>query len=97
MLLGGLMIPMDVLPESVRFIAGFLPSTYAMQAFQSLAFGQPALIDPLTAVLTLAGSSVIAFGLAIFLFNWDSKNSVRRGHPALGLLVLLPYIAAILI
>jgi ABC-2 type transport system permease protein len=96
MLLGGLMVPLEVLPESVRMVAGFLPTTYAMQAYWSLAFGQPALLNPIIASLTLAGSSILAFGLSVYLFNWDSKNTVRRGHPALALLVLIPYILAIL-
>jgi len=33
--------------------------------------------------------------LAIYLFNWDRVNQVRRGHPALALLVLLPGIIGI--
>jgi hypothetical protein len=45
----------------------------------------------------LAATTVLAFGLAIYLFNWDRVNRVRRGHPALALLVLLPGIAGILL
>jgi ABC-2 type transport system permease protein len=97
MLLGGLMIPLDVLPESVRSIAGFLPSTYAMQAYMGLAFNQPTIIDPILCVFTLLASSLLAFGCAVYLFTWDSKNTVRRGHPLLALLVWIPYIIAVLI
>jgi hypothetical protein len=43
----------------------------------------------------LAATAILAFGLAIYLFNWDRVNQVRRGHPALALLVLLPGIIGI--
>jgi ABC-2 type transport system permease protein len=97
MLLGGLMMPLDVLPESVRIISGLLPTTYAIQSFQALAFDQPTLIDPIISVLTLAASCILTFGLAIYLFNWDSQNRTQRGHPLLGLLVLVPYVIAIIL
>ena len=38
---------------------------------------------------------MLAFGLAVYLFNWDSRNSARRGHPLLALLVLVPYVLGI--
>lgn len=34
-------------------------------------------------------------GLAVFLFSWDSRNTNRRGHPALALFVLLPSLIGI--
>jgi ABC-2 type transport system permease protein len=97
MLVGGLMMPLDLLPESVRFISGLLPTTYAVQAMQGLAFGQATAINPALAVLVLASSFLLAFGLAIYLFNWDSRNSSRRGHPLMALLVLVPFVIGILL
>jgi hypothetical protein len=40
-------------------------------------------------------SGVLAFGLAVYLFSWDSRNTTRRGHPLLALLALLPYVIGI--
>jgi len=37
------------------------------------------------------------FGLAVYLFSWDSRNTARRGHPLLALLFLLPFVVGILI
>ena len=91
MLLGGLMMPLDVLPASVRAVAGLLPAAQAMQAYLGLAYGQATAINPWNAVAVLATGGVLAFGLAIYLFNWDSHNDVRRGHPLLALLALIPY------
>jgi hypothetical protein len=45
----------------------------------------------------LLSSGLLSFALATYLFNWDSRNASRRGHPALALLVLLPYVAALLL
>jgi ABC-type multidrug transport system permease subunit len=89
------MIPLSLLPESVRWIAGILPTSYAMQAYNGLAFNQPTVFDPWVSVMVLLAGAILAFGLAIFLFNWDSRNNTRRGHPLMALLVLLPYLAGI--
>jgi len=40
---------------------------------------------------------VVAFSLAVYLFNWDSRNQTRRGHPLMALLVLVPYLIGILL
>lgn len=98
MLLGGLMMPLNVLPESVHSISMLLPASHAMQAYAGLAYGRETLMGPMVSVAVLAISGVLAFGLAVFLFNWDSRNSARRGHPVMALLALVPYlIAAILL
>jgi ABC-2 type transport system permease protein len=92
MLLGGLMMPLSALPESILPFAKLLPTAYAMQAYQGLAFGQPTVMNATGSLVLLLASGVLAFGLAAYLFNWDSRNGTRRGHPAMGLLVLLPYV-----
>lgn len=95
-LLGGMMIPLDLIPEAFQKFSGLLPSTYAMQAFLGLAYQQETVIEPVVAILVLLTSGILALGLSIFLFNWDSRNETRRGSPLLGLLVLIPYVLAIL-
>jgi ABC-2 type transport system permease protein len=91
-LLGGMMVPMSVLPASVRPIAGLLPTAHIMQAYTGYAYGQVTAFNPLSSMIILIASGIIAFGMAIYLFNWDSRNNTRRGTPWLGLLVLVPYI-----
>jgi ABC-2 type transport system permease protein len=98
MLLAGLMMPLDILPSSVRGVSALLPATHAMQAYQGLAFGQQTVLVPWASLLILLATGVSAFGLAIYLFSWDSRNSSRRGHPALAALALVPcLVAAILL
>jgi ABC-2 type transport system permease protein len=95
MLLGGLMLPYGMLPAVAQKFAQLLPATQAMNAFNGLAMGKKAAFSPWGSVSMLFFSGVLAFGLAVYLFSWDSRNTARRGHPLLALLVLLPYIVGI--
>ena len=95
MLIGGLMFPYTMLPDVAGKVAQLLPATHAMNAFNGWAMGKEAAFASGGSVMVLATAGLIAFLLAVFLFNWDSRNTTRRGHPALGLLALLPYLAGI--
>ncbi len=96
MLLGGLMLPTSMLPASLARLSLLLPSTYAMSAYQGLAMGQSAPFAPDWSLAILGAGGVVAFALALYLFNWDRRNAAARGHPALGVLALLPYVAGVL-
>jgi len=95
MMLGGLMLPYSMLPEVAGKIAQLLPATQAMNAFNGLAMGKAADFSPWGSVTILFISGMLAFGLAVYLFSWDSRNTARRGHPSLALLALLPYAVGI--
>jgi ABC-2 type transport system permease protein len=91
MLLGGMMLPYSELPEAVGRVARLLPATLAMNGFRGLAMDLVADFGTLGSLLVLLAGGVLAFGLAIYLFNWDRHNATRRGHPLLALLVLVPF------
>ena len=93
MIIGGVMLPIDMLPDAAAKIARLFPSTHLMSAFAGLAMGGEAPISPWGSLLTLVAGGVTAFFLALFLFRWDSQNSGWRAHPAVALLALLPYAA----
>jgi len=95
MLIGGLMMPLSILPSAVQPFAALLPTTQAMQAMLGLAYQQETVLNPWVATAVLLASTLLAFGLAVYLFNWDSKNNSRRGNPLLALLVLVPYIISL--
>jgi len=97
MILGGMMVPYSMLPDIAGKFAQLLPATQAMNALNGLAMGKVAAFSPWGSFIVLLISGVFAFGLAAYLFSWDSRNSTRRGHPLLALLVLLPNIAGILL
>ncbi len=97
MLIGGLMIPYSMLPGALGKVALLFPATHAMNAFQGLVQNQAATFDPLWSVLILLTGGILSFGLANYLFCWDSQNKTRRGHPVLALLALLPYVLGIVL
>jgi len=91
-LLAGMMFPYEMLPDVVGKIAQLLPATQAMNAFNGLAMGGVADFNPWMSVILLLLSGLMAFGLAVYLFSWDRRNSTQRGHPLLALLCLLPFV-----
>jgi ABC-2 type transport system permease protein len=92
MVLGGLMIPSDMLPPALYRISLLLPTAYAMNAWRGLAFGMPPAFSTSWSLLVLLSSGIIAFVLAIYLFNWDNKNRLRGRNPLLALMFLIPYV-----
>ncbi len=97
MLIGGMMVPLDFLPESVQRFSALLPTTHAMQALEGLAYDKITAFAPTTSILVLLTSGLLAFGLAIYLFNWDSRNQTRRGHPLMALIAFAPYLVSMIL
>jgi ABC-2 type transport system permease protein len=97
MLIGGLMIPFGTLPDILGKIALLLPTTHSINAFQQLAWNMGTSFSPTGSWLILLASGILSVWLATFLFNWDTHNATRRGHPALALLVMLPYIVGLVL
>lgn len=95
-LLGGMMIPLDILPETIQKFSGLFPSSYAMEAFNGFGYHRETAIDPWIAIIVLLVSGFLALALAVYLFNWDSRNETRRASPLFGLLILVPYLLAIM-
>jgi ABC-2 type transport system permease protein len=92
MLLCGMMLPTSLLPPALYRVALLLPPTYAMNAWRGLSLGLPAAFSPYWSMIILLVGGLIAFGLAIYLFDWDSNNRSRRHNPLLALLALVPYV-----
>lgn len=95
MIIGGFMIPSSLLPFVLKKIGILLPSTHVINLFKYYAYNKSIEYNPLWSIVILLLSGIISFGLAIYLFNWDNQNKTRRGHPAFGFLVMLPYIVGV--
>ncbi|MBI5291285.1 MAG: ABC transporter permease [Chloroflexi bacterium] len=95
MLIGGLMLPLSLLPKAILPFSALLPTSHAMQAFLGLAYDQPTTLNPFVSLGVLLAGGALAFGLAIYLFNWDSRNQTRQGHPLMALLALAPFVVSI--
>ncbi len=91
MMLSGMMLPTSMLPPALHRLALLLPATHSMNAWGALAYGQEAVVNPYASLAALAASGLIAFGVAAYLFNWDSHNTRRRATLAIALLALAPY------
>ena len=77
--------------------SALFPAAHAMELFTEWAYGRPAVFNLPASAAVLASSGVLAFGLAILLFNWDTRNQSRRGHPLLGVLAVVPYVIGMLL
>jgi ABC-2 type transport system permease protein len=97
MMIGGLMVPSEMLPEPFGRIGRLLPATHAMNAFRGLAQGRATTVQPFASLAVLLAGGVVAFVLAAWLFRWDSSPAGRGRHPALALLVLVPYAVALIL
>ena len=97
MLISGLMMPFDFLPAGAQTVARLLPATHAMNAYNGLAYGAVTPFSAAASVAILLIGGLLAFGLAILLFNWDRQNRTARLHPAFGLLAMLPYVAGVVL
>jgi ABC-2 type transport system permease protein len=94
MMLSGIVTPISMLPENMRPFTMLLPATHAMNAWRSLAFGQPASVDPIWSMLVLLTGGLIAFSLSVILFQWDSHHQRRGQSPFLAVIAMAPYILA---
>jgi ABC-2 type transport system permease protein len=92
MLIGGLMLPLSLIPKAMLPFSALLPPAHAMQALVGLAYGQETVLHPTVSAAVLLATALLGFGLAIYLFDWDRVNRARRGHPLMALLVLAPYV-----
>lgn len=89
MILGGLMMPSSILPESLSKIGNLLPTGHAMNAFTALSAGQSPTGDGFVQLGLLLLTGLLALALSVYLFHWD--NSIKRIRPAwLGFLAIVP-------
>ncbi len=95
MILGGLMVPLNLMPDVAQKIAQMIPATHASNAFNGMAMGVTPDFSPWGSIIVLITGGFFAFGLSLFLFSWDRHNTNRRGHPLLALLALLPYVIGV--
>ncbi len=90
-LLAGIIVPLEQIPELFQPLSLLLPASYAMEAFRGLALGADTLIAPWLAVGVLVAGAIAAFVLTWLCYAWDDHGAGRRLHPAFGALALLPY------
>jgi ABC-2 type transport system permease protein len=68
--LSGAAIPIEIMPESIRTAASFMPLTYVVDLLQGMWFGEP-LSDHLTGILILSGILVGGTIISALTFRWE--------------------------
>jgi ABC-2 type transport system permease protein len=87
-ILGGLMMPSEILPPALATASKLFPATHAMRAFAGgPLFGQ--------ALGALALGALLSFAAAIVLYEWDPKNGRAPARKLLGLIALVPFAATL--
>lgn len=93
-LLAGLLVPPEQIPETFQRLSSLLPATYAMDAFRALTPGQEPLLPPGIAITVLAVGAATALVLTWACYAWDDQGAGRRLRPAAGFLAIAPYALA---
>ena len=92
-LLAGLIVPFDQIPELFQPVSLLLPATYAMEAFGGLAFGRETLVAPWLALAVLCIGAAVAFALTRLTYGWDEHGSGRSWPAATAVFAVAPYAA----
>jgi ABC-2 type transport system permease protein len=97
MILSGLMMPFEMLSPTMQRVALLLPATHAMNAFRGLAYSWETSFSPVWSLVILLAGGLIAFALAVLLFQWDNRNPNRKLSPILAILVMVPYLVSVVL
>ncbi|MCM1988234.1 ABC transporter permease [Oceanirhabdus seepicola] len=92
MLIGGLMMPTNALPESITSFGRLLPTTYAMDAYQALVENGQHSFNPMISLGILILCGVISFILSGYLFRLDNNNTSKSKNKLWALGALIPFI-----
>lgn len=95
-LLGGLMVPERILSPGLHRIALLLPATHCMRVFAGLG-GAGGAAPPWSSLAVLGSSVVLSFGLAMALFEWDSRSNRPSPRAYAAFLGIAPYAVAALV
>jgi ABC-2 type transport system permease protein len=89
-ILGGLMMPPEVLSPSLARISSVLPAAHAMRVFEAQAGWQ-------WSAVVLATGAILAFSMTGLLYEWDTRNQRPARTKLLAITALVPYVVAALI
>jgi ABC-2 type transport system permease protein len=77
-MIGGVGIPLAVLPVWAQRIAGFMPGRYAVEALQACITGQSGLVEARFDLVALIAIGVAAGFIGGRFFRWESAEPSRR-------------------
>ena len=68
--LSGATIPLEIMPETIKKVANYLPLTYVVDILQGMWFGEP-ISGHLTGVLVLTGILIAGVLISALTFRWE--------------------------
>ncbi len=85
LIIGGVAVPLETLPEWARQVSAFFPGRYAVEAMQTCVTGEGVRAVGFE-LAALAGIGAAAFAAGVKLFRWDAGQRFRavRGKAWLG-------------
>ena len=94
-MLGGITVPLSVLPAGLQKVSLLFPATHCMRVFMGL--GMPGSTGtPWGSIAVLGAAALISFVLAAALFSWDSRATAPSRKAWAGLLAAVPFVIAAL-
>ncbi len=90
-MIGGVGVPLDALPEWARAVAGFLPGEYAVGALQMGYGGDPGRVGLAFNLLALLAIGAAAGLAGAKLFRWDPGHRPARNTRAWVICALVPW------
>ena len=93
-LLAGVNVPIEQVPDVFRPLSLLLPATYAMEASRGLALEADTIVEPWLAVVVLVVGAVVALALTRLCYTWDEHGAGRRLPPTFGAVAIVPYAVA---
>jgi ABC-2 type transport system permease protein len=92
-MIGGLFMPMTVLPPLLIPVARFLPASHIMRLYTEWAMTAQGTM-PWGSLAVLASTAILAFAGAYFLFEWDPNNPRRRKYRPVAILAIAPLVVS---
>lgn len=93
-LLAGVIVPIEQVPDLFRPLSLLLPASYAMEAFGGLALRTDTIVEPWLALGVLVIGAVVALALTRLCYAWDEHGAGRRLPPVFGATAIVPYAVA---
>jgi ABC-type multidrug transport system permease subunit len=90
--ISGATVPLHLLPNFVQIAALFLPATYLVTGLQQAMQHSANPLGMLPEMLSLIGTTVIAFGLSVNLFRWDSSEKATRRAKLWATTAIVPFL-----
>ncbi len=95
--LSGIMVPQDMIPENLNFLVSLLPATHGIRGFEAFAMeSSVSTYAGAVSLAVLAASILVNLVLCLKLFQWEDKSEVKPKR-FMALIACVPFILSIVI